>query len=701
MSASALPPTAPTTLVIMLGASAWPNSPGFQTSEAFLHAAQGFREYVLDPHGLGLPTANLCDLFDAAFSTSDQLEMLGSFLEQRTRTLQAAYRDVLVYFVGHGGFAGPSADFYLMPRRANASSLRASGMAIDALAEVLQEKARQTRRYLFLDCCFAAAAFRSFQGGPDQTAITKTLDAFAVQTKSSGFPQKGTVLLCSSDQKSPSLLLPDESCTMFSYALLDVLRNGDLHRPPQLSLRDIKELAEDRLAGLPQKNAPRPSLHSPDQSEGDVANVALFPNPYAERRQAEQARLAREAHVYNVEKQTSLTLSQPLPPTPSPSTAIPEQGPISPPRVAIPPQRSALLPTPPLSRRPKRQHSPAVSAILILLSLILLSLVGLGIYRATTGNGPGRGAQINTTATIQAKATATAQAQATATARVPGRIWHIQPHPGPNVPLQDVAWSGSQLVVVSLSGIILTSPNGSTWTAQNSGASGSIGVIWAGSQFVAVGYSGANGTVGTILTSPDGSTWTPHNSNTTHDLYDVAWSGAQFVAVGNAGTIMTSPDGSIWTPQPSGTSSLSLSGVVWSHPLALFVVVGDNGTILTSPDGSTWTAQTSGTSQTLQDVVWSGSQFVAVGSNGTILTSPDGSTWTARNSDTSQDLLGVAWSGSQFVAVGSKSTILTSPDGSTWIGGQRLGTSIELSKVVWSGSQFVAVGGRAYILTSP
>src|SRR5947209_8431377 len=107
MSVSVLPPTAPTTLVIMLGASVWPNSPGFQASEAFVHAARGFKYYVLDPQGLSLPTANLLDLFDAPFSASDQSELLGSFLEERIQAFKAAnqaVRDVLVYFVGHGGF---------------------------------------------------------------------------------------------------------------------------------------------------------------------------------------------------------------------------------------------------------------------------------------------------------------------------------------------------------------------------------------------------------------------------------------------------------------------------------------------------------------------------------------------------------------------------------------------------------------------
>lgn len=424
MSTPALPPIAPTTLVILLGASAWPNSPGFQPSQAFVHAAWGFKYYVLDPQGFGLSTSNLLDLFDAPFSASDQLEMLGSFLEQQTQALKAAnqaVRDVVVYFVGHGGFVGSSADFYLLPRRANASSLRASGMAIDALAEVLREKARQMRRYLFLDCCFASAAFRSFQGGPDQTAITKTLDAFHVQARSSGFPGKGTVLLCSSDQKSPSLLLPDESCTMFSHALLDVLRNGDLHRPLQLSLRDIKELAEDRLAALPEKNAPRPGLHSPDQSEGDVADVPFFPNPRA-----------REESKRNIAEQTAPLLSQTFPPTTSPHAVIPPQGPV--PQSPIVSPRDAMLPGSAPPMQPKRQRSPTVTVVLILLVLILLGGASLGIYHAVTFTHP-----------------------VIITTPVTSSVWQAQ-HSDTSRPLYAVAWSGSQFVVVGDSGTILTSP---------------------------------------------------------------------------------------------------------------------------------------------------------------------------------------------------------------------------------------------------
>lgn len=283
MSRSALPPTASTTLAIILGASAWPKtkSPGFEASPAFASAAQGFKNYLLDPHSLGLPSANLFDQFDAATGASDQLEKLGLFLEKRSQELKAGnqtIRDVLIYFVGHGGFADQSVDFYLMTRRTDASSLKATGIAIEALAEVVLKKARWTRRYIFLDCCFAAAAYRSFQGGPDQTAMIKAQKAFHMQAKGIGTPSKGTVLLCSSNQDTPSKILPDESCTIFSRALLDVLWRGDPNRSPMLSCRDIKDLAEMQLSASPELEAPRLALHSPDQSEGDVADIPIFKN---------------------------------------------------------------------------------------------------------------------------------------------------------------------------------------------------------------------------------------------------------------------------------------------------------------------------------------------------------------------------------------------------------------------------------------
>jgi hypothetical protein len=260
--------------------------------------------------------------------------------------------------------------------------------------------------------------------------------------------------------------------------------------------------------------------------------------------------------------------------------------------------------------------------------------------------------------------------------------------------LTSVIWSGTKFVAVGWVpgpfGVVYTSPDGVTWTAQTVTPTPSSvlnGVTWSGTQFVVVGVSG------TVLTSPDGVTWTTRASGAS--LSGVAWSGTNFAAVGPNGVIVTSPDGVTWTARTSGTAN-GLGSVAWSG--TNFVAVGDSGTILTSPDGVTWTTQTSGTANGLGSVAWSGTNFAAVG-NGVILTSPDGVTWTTRTSGTANILSGVTWSGTQFVAVGYGGGIATSPDGVTWTN-QISGTVFNLFSVAASGTEIVAAGD-SIILTSP
>ena len=67
--------------------------------------------------------------------------------------------------------------------------------------------------------------------------------------------------------------------------------------------------------------------------------------------------------------------------------------------------------------------------------------------------------------------------------------------------------------------------------------------------FIAVGASG------TLLTSSDGTTWTAQTSGTSNNLRAVAYDGSStLVAVGFSGTILTSSDGTTWTSRTSGTS---------------------------------------------------------------------------------------------------------------------------------------------------
>ncbi len=274
-------PSPQTTLLVLLGASEWPYSPEFPQSHAFTNAARRLEDYFVDQQTFGLPRENLLDLFDSDHSADDIDQEIEQFLEQRLSRMKEvgfAARDLVVYFVGHGGFAGGDAEYYLAIRRTRAANPTASGIRIVSLAHTLKEQARYLRRIVILDCCFAGAAFRAFQAAPAQAAITQTLEAFRVPGKGEGIPGRGTSLLCSSRHNRPSLLLPDGSSTMFSQALLEALVTGNPYQQGPLSLQDVASLAEDVLRTLASGDAPRPEIHSPDQSEGDIAQLPFFPN---------------------------------------------------------------------------------------------------------------------------------------------------------------------------------------------------------------------------------------------------------------------------------------------------------------------------------------------------------------------------------------------------------------------------------------
>src|SRR5256885_6407884 len=97
-------PSPQTTLLVLLGANAWPFSPEFQSSEAFANAARRLKAYFLNPRPFGLPPENLLDLFDADQSVDELDVAIGQFLQQRMiamKTTGTPARDLLLYFIGH------------------------------------------------------------------------------------------------------------------------------------------------------------------------------------------------------------------------------------------------------------------------------------------------------------------------------------------------------------------------------------------------------------------------------------------------------------------------------------------------------------------------------------------------------------------------------------------------------------------------
>ena len=143
-----------------------------------------------------------------------------------------------------------------------------------------------------------------------------------------------------------------------------------------------------------------------------------------------------------------------------------------------------------------------------------------------------------------------------------------------------------------------------------------------------VGYhedSSTSARRGILLTSPDGASWTQRYSGT-NILYAVAYGNGRFVVVGNKGEILTSPDGTNWSRQAPGinTDTLYLRAVSYGNGnfVALGILSGYQDivqAILTSSDGISWTARNPGTWGGLTAVAYGAGSFVGVGSSGSIL----------------------------------------------------------------------------------
>ena len=236
-----------------------------------------------------------------------------------------------------------------------------------------------------------------------------------------------------------------------------------------------------------------------------------------------------------------------------------------------------------------------------------------------------------------------------------GLSWTLQASGTANQ-LQAVGASGSRLVATQYnSTTVLSSPDGVSWTSHPTSADvqSLVGVAGSATQFVAVGTTTSSG--GAVLTSPDGVTWTAQDAGCSTGLSGVVWSGTQFVAVG--GAIATSPDGVTWTPRALPGGGYFLSSVAWSG--TQFVAVG--GAIATSPDGVTWTLQGCNAGYGFLGVAASSDTIIAVGPPQGIFSSSDGKDCILNPIRDPLTFWGVSWSGTQFVVVGAYGTILTSP----------------------------------------
>lgn len=292
-----------------------------------------------------------------------------------------------------------------------------------------------------------------------------------------------------------------------------------------------------------------------------------------------------------------------------------------------------------------------------------------------------------------------------------------------NSSLFDIVSNGSRMVGLSTIGALYTSTNGQDWENDFSGngifSGGTLrGANWSGTDLVISADSGE-----IAIRSPgswdDGDgLWTTSDANANGALNNVAFLNGTYLSVGDGSAILSSTDLISWSVHSTDVVEGSDLQAIDGNDSGVKVAVGDAGWVATSDSPtSLWSGQQlTNLADSLNDVVWTGTQFAATGRSTVtgntntedaivVLTSPDGHTWSELNVDGSpagdsriaghEGIVAVAsatghvavcdtscierdlndlprsieWAGDRFVVAGDAGLFKTSSDGQSWTDG--------------------------------
>jgi ligand-binding sensor domain-containing protein len=203
-----------------------------------------------------------------------------------------------------------------------------------------------------------------------------------------------------------------------------------------------------------------------------------------------------------------------------------------------------------------------------------------------------------------------------------------------NTDIEVLATAGSNLFAGTGHGIFKSVNNGTSWTAINTGLDTSMGT-----SVYALFTSGSNlfaGTeAGVFLSTGSYTSWTAVNTGLPQvDFYSFAQSGTKIFA-GGLGVYITSNNGTNWAEATSGLPSLYNSDFESFAVLGSDIFAGDLslGVYKSIDNGTNWTAVNSGlTDLNTQALAVNGTNLFAGGLDGGVfLSNNNGASWTAVN----------------------------------------------------------------------
>jgi len=236
--------------------------------------------------------------------------------------------------------------------------------------------------------------------------------------------------------------------------------------------------------------------------------------------------------------------------------------------------------------------------------------------------------------------------------------------------IQCLATNSSTIFAGTLTaGIFLSTDNGATWSAANSGITNTniLSLITNGTTIFA-GTSGG----GVFVSTNNGTSWIAANNGLTNlTIRSMAINGTSiFAGTDFGGIFLSTNNGASWAPINNGLTNYS-SNVIWTLvENAGIIYAGASGEIFSSSNnGSTWVSL--GTMQNFADVksiaVSGNNIFIGAQTQGVLLSTNNGTTWTQANTGINNlYTTSFVLNGTNIIAGTLIGAFISSNNGSSW-----------------------------------
>ncbi|MGO7443626.1 caspase family protein [Rhizobium ruizarguesonis] len=297
-------------MAVIFGASEFPDYPTLDSLPALLASARAFEDYLGSADGLRLPIDNIKSFFNEDLPPGNLVINMRDFV-RRCLARNPEISDCIFYYAGHGAYLRER-EYFLSLKSTNRDAKEATVFKISYLVDVIGALTKNRRNLVILDACYSGGAIGEFAHLSENDAAKVVhdqlfdglRDAGAVPFEPSDTAKEGTILFCAAGPKKWAKAPLDSNYTMFSGAILRVLKDGDQRGGSHLNLRRFTELVQAEIRSAFGTEGVSPQIHTPVQGDRDLLNLAYFPNAAFS---APEKFLAVEPSVGKIKKNESIS----------------------------------------------------------------------------------------------------------------------------------------------------------------------------------------------------------------------------------------------------------------------------------------------------------------------------------------------------------------------------------------------------------